>query len=188
MSVAKLKIVPDIDNRRVKITVGRAGSNLSNTVTATVKDGTKAVATGTGKLDTEMTLSIPSPKLWSPATPFLYNLDIQVKSGATVYDAVSGYFGMRKVHVADHNGTRKIFVNNQAVFQMGPLDQGFWPDGLYTAPTDAALKWDLEQEEAFGFNMVRKHMKVEPQRWYYWADTLGLLVWQDMPRRAAAAT
>ena len=79
------------------------------------------------------------------------------------------------------NGTPEMFLNNQPLFEMGPLDQGFWPDGVYTAPTDAALAYDLQQEKALGFNMVRKHIKVERQRWYYWADKLGLLVWQDMP-------
>lgn len=182
MRIAGLTIVPDIDARRVKIVARRGGSNSSHTMTVTVRDGTTAVATATGRLDAELAVSIPNPKLWSPTNPFLYNLEIQVSSGATVYDKVTGYFGMRKVHVADDNGTRKIFLNNQPIFQVGPLDQGFWPDGLYTAPTDAALKWDLQQAKAFGFNMVRKHMKVEPQRWYYWADKLGLLVWQDMPR------
>ena len=88
---------------------------------------------------------------------------------------------MRKISLGTNNGFVKLFLNNQFVFEFGPLDQGFWPEGIYTAPTDLALKCDLETEKALGFNMVRKHIKVEPQRWYYWADKLGILVWQDMP-------
>ena len=91
------------------------------------------------------------------------------------------YFGMRKISVQMVNGVPEIYLNNQSYFQMGPLDQGFWPDGIYTAPTDDALKYDLQMEKALGFNAVRKHIKVERQRWYYWADTLGLVIWQDMP-------
>jgi len=88
---------------------------------------------------------------------------------------------MRKTHVGDVNGERKLLLNNTFVFQLGPLDQGFWPDGIYMPPTDEAMKNDILQMKAIGFNMVRKHIKVEPARWYYWTDKLGLLVWQDMP-------
>ena len=115
---------------------------------------------------------------WSPDTPVLYDLEIALKGG----DAVKSYFGMRKIEVRkDAAGVNRLFLNNQPVFQIGPLDQGWWPDGLYTAPTDEALRYDIEMTRKLGFNMARKHVKVEPARWYYWCDKLGLLVWQDMP-------
>jgi len=135
----------------------------------------------TGAPQTELAISIPNPVLWSPENPFLYDLQISTVHSGITNDSVVSYFGMRKVAVNNVGGVPQIYLNNQPYFEMGPLDQGFWPDGLYTAPTDDALKYDLQQEKALGFNMVRKHIKVERPRWYYWADTLGLLVWQDMP-------
>jgi hypothetical protein len=97
-------------------------------------------------------------------------------------DEVSSYFGMRKISVAkDENGFPRLMLNNKRLFQLGPLDQGYWPDGLYTAPSDEALRYDIEVMKQLGFNMCRKHVKIEPERWYYWCDKLGLLVWQDMP-------
>src|SRR6185436_8350458 len=89
-------------------------------------------------------------------------------------DKVAGYFGMRKVALGQDAGVTKIFLNNEPFFMMGPLDQGFWPDGLYTAPSDEALRYDIEITKKLGFNMARKHVKVEPDRWYYWCDQLGL--------------
>jgi hypothetical protein len=103
-----------------------------------------------------------------------------MQNGTNV-DSVSSYFGMRKISVSIVNGVPWILLNNQSIFQMGPLDQGYWPDGIYTAPTDAALEFDIQEEKALGFNAIRKHEKVERQRWYYWADTLGMMIWQDMP-------
>jgi beta-galactosidase/beta-glucuronidase len=119
--------------------------------------------------------------LWSPENPYLYGLQITTTHGGVTNDSVASYFGMRKISIQMVNGVPQIYLNNQSYFQMGPLDQGFWPDGIYTAPTDTALEYDLQMEKALGFNAVRKHIKVERQRWYYWADTLGLVVWQDMP-------
>jgi hypothetical protein len=120
--------------------------------------------------------------LWSPNDPFLYGLKIQLKDErGYVVDAVGSYFGMRSVSLGIVNGQLHPLLNGKFVFQLGPLDQGNWPDGIYTAPTDAALKFDLETTKKLGFNFVRKHEKIEPQRWYYWADKLGLMVWQDLP-------
>src|SRR5207302_7081776 len=116
-------------------------------------------------------------RLWSPDDPFLYGL--KVTSGD---DQVRSYFGMRKIGLGkDEKGITRIMLNNKFVFQVGVLDQGYWPDGIYTAPTDAALRFDVEMMRKLGLNMARKHVKVEPARWYYWCDKLGLLVWQDMP-------
>src|SRR5262249_44676913 len=127
-------------------------------------------------------LGIPKAKLWSPESPFLYDLEISLWERNSSVDGVKTYFAMRKVSIGkDDKGLTRILLNNKFVFQVGPLDQGFWPDGLYTAPTDAALKYDIEVTKKLGFNMARKHVKVEPARWYYWCDKLGLLVWQDMP-------
>jgi len=130
---------------------------------------------------TTVSVPVPSATLWSPTNPFLYDLTVTLSNGPVQLDSVASYFGMRKISLATNGSVIKILLNNQYVFQFGPLDQGFWPDGIYTAPTDDALKSDIEQEKALGFNMVRKHIKVERQRWYYWADKLGILVWQDMP-------
>ncbi|MEI9960816.1 MAG: hypothetical protein WDM76_06690 [Limisphaerales bacterium] len=144
-------------------------------------DGTDQVASTTVLPGNNMYLNIPSPKLWSPTNPHLYNLQISLVSNSAPVDSITSYFGMRKISLGTDNGFKKMFLNNHFVFEFGRLDQGYWPDGVYTAPTDDALKYDLQMEKALGFNMVRKHIKVEPQRWYYWADKLGILVWQDMP-------
>jgi hypothetical protein len=130
----------------------------------------------------EITLKIPSPKLWSPKKPFLYDLKIALKNNQEIIDKIESYFGMRKISLGNEiNGIKSIELNNEKIFQYGILDQGYWPDGLYTAPTDEALRYDIEIAKDFGFNMIRKHVKVEPARWYYYCDKLGLLVWQDMP-------
>src|SRR6185312_11425454 len=127
-------------------------------------------------------LPIPTPHLWSPDDPFLYDLQVTLKDGNRVVDTVTSYFGMRKIALKkDEEGKTRIALNDQFTFQMGALDQGFWPDGIYTAPTDEALRFDIETLKRDGFNLARKHVKVEPDRWYYWCDKLGLLVWQDMP-------
>jgi beta-galactosidase/beta-glucuronidase len=134
-------------------------------------------------------LAKPSPKLWSPESPATYDFDIALlgPDGKTV-DAVHGYLAFRKMEVkADDRGVTRMFLNGKPYFQVGPLDQGFWPDGLYAAPTDEALKYDIEMTKKLGFNMIRKHVKVEPERWYYWCDKLGVLVWQDMPSGDASA-
>jgi hypothetical protein len=127
-------------------------------------------------------MAIKNPRLWSPEDPHLYTLVLELKLGDTSIDRVESYFGMRKISLGkDEKGFTRLMLNNQPYFQFGPLDQGFWPDGLYTAPTDAALRYDIAMTKKLGFNLARKHVKIEPERWYYWCDKLGLLVWQDMP-------
>ncbi len=126
--------------------------------------------------------SIKDPQLWSPESPFLYDLRVRLFDGDKVLDTVTSYFAVRDASVAkDKNGVTRMFLNGKPYFQVGPLDQGFWPDGLYTAPTEAAMKYDIEVTKKLGFNMIRKHVKVEPEVWYYWCDKLGVVVWQDMP-------
>ena len=175
--IESLKLVPDVDGKCLKLTV-----NGSGTVEAVASDGGKQIATIRGAAGTELKLAIPNPKLWAPGSPHLYDLRVSLQSNGKPVDAVTSYFGMRKIALGkDDKGVTRPLLNGKFVFQVGPLDQGFWPDGLYTAPTDEALRGDIETMKKLGFNCVRKHIKVEPDRWYYWCDKLGLMVWQDMP-------
>ncbi|MFI1732269.1 PA14 domain-containing protein [Streptomyces acidicola] len=176
--VESLKLVPDAESGR--LTVEAKGVRDGVPVTATAYDRGRKVATASGRTGTPLTLTIRDPHLWSPDDPFLYDLKVSV--GA---DRVGSYFGMRSVAVEKVNGTPRTLLNGEPVFMMATLDQGFWPDGLHTAPTDEALAYDLKAHKELGFNAVRKHIKVEPDRWFYWADRLGLLVWQDMPAMTA---
>jgi hypothetical protein len=179
--ISGIKIVPNIDNSTVNLTVNTVGSTSGISVSVQVKDGGAVVQNATGTPNAESAIPISNPKLWSPEHPFLYDLTISLVQNGTAVDSVTSYFGMRKISIGTDGGHQKMLLNNQFVFELGPLDQGFWPDGIYTAPTESAMAYDLQLEKAMGFNMVRKHVKVEPYRWYYWADKLGLMVWQDMP-------
>lgn len=135
----------------------------------------------------DVSLPIPNAKLWSPDSPFLYDLKITLLNGKKEVDSVSSYAAMRKISLGkDAQGRQRIFLNNRYLFQVGALDQGYWPDGIYTAPTDEALKFDIQIAKTIGWNLLRKHAKVEPARWYYWTDKLGMLVWQDMPQMFGA--
>ncbi len=175
--VKSLLLVPDVDAGCLRLTVGGTG-----TVEAVATDDGRQVAQVSGAAGSELKLPIPEPKLWSPDSPHLYDLRVSLKSGGKTVDEVTSYFGMRKIALGkDDKGITRMMLNGKFVFQVGPLDQGFWPDGIYTAPTDEALRWDVATMRKLGFNCARKHVKVEPDRWYYWCDKLGLLVWQDMP-------
>ncbi|MFF4974630.1 PA14 domain-containing protein [Streptomyces sp. NPDC001083] len=176
--VDSLKLTPDVKNSR--LTVEPQGVRSGVPVTATAYAGHKKVATVTGRTGQPLALKIVNPHLWSPDDPFLYDLKVTV--GA---DRVGSYFGMRSIAVEKVDGTPRTVLNGKPVFMMATLDQGFWPDGLHTAPTDEALAYDLKMHKQMGFNAVRKHIKVEPDRWFYWADRLGLMVWQDMPAMTA---
>lgn len=205
-SIRSLRVVPDIDAGSVHLTVEcrslskTAGQYEGYRIRAVVRDGGRVVSESLVPLGQALELGVPSAKLWSPDHPFLYDLDVELVRQAAVaaenaantdntanpvdlvVDKVSSYFGMRKISVGrDEHGRPTLMLNNTALFQYGPLDQGWWPDGLYTAPTDDALRFDIEATKAYGFNMIRKHVKVEPARWYYHCDQLGMLVWQDMP-------
>lgn len=177
--VRSLKIIPDVDSGVAKITVN---SGRKNKVRITVTAGDKEVASAEGPAGDEIELAIKEARLWTPDSPHLYDLKVDLLKDGKPVDSVVSYLGMRKIEVAkDDRGVNRLMLNGKPLFQYGPLDQGWWPDGLYTAPTDAALKYDVEMTKKFGMNMARKHVKVEPARWYYWCDKLGLLVWQDMP-------
>ena len=176
-----LTMIPDVDRAVLKLAVNAVKVEGSDSVDIIIRAGRSAVSKLSATPGKEIAIPVPNLRLWSVDDPFLYTLDLTLKQGGRVVDTVSSYFGMRKIHVGDVDGQKKILLNNKFVFQLGPLDQGFWPDGIYTAPTDDAIKDEIVQMKAMGFNMVRKHIKVEPARWYYWADILGLLVWQEMP-------
>ena len=177
-SISSLYMTPDIDKGILNIAAnGTAGYTVEINALA---EG-KVVSTIKGATGTNLLLPVKNAKLWSPANPYLYDLVVKLKKGNTVVDEVKSYFGMRKTSVAkDSKGIDRIMLNNKPYYNLGTLDQGFWPEGLYTAPTDEALAFDIKAIKAMGFNTIRKHIKVEPARWYYQADKLGMLVWQDM--------
>ncbi|KLT65802.1 sugar-binding domain-containing protein [Pedobacter sp. BMA] len=177
-----VKITPDIDQQMVEVIPFVENGTAADQVKITAWDGATKVAEQTGNGKSPVKLTISNPKLWSPASPFLYHLKIELISKNKKVDEVKSYFAMRKISMGkDAQGIERMLLNNAFVFQYGPLDQGWWPDGLYTAPTDKALKFDIDKTKEMGFNMIRKHIKVEPARWYYYCDVEGMLVWQDMP-------
>ena len=178
--IQNLVITPDLNRSivKVKAEVHAGATQIRIVVTA---DG-KPVRQVSGSSSTQFEIPISHPRPWSPSDPFLYDLSVElVDQKGTVTDHVKSYFGMRSIRLGMVDGKLRPLLNGKFIFQMGLLDQGYWPDGIYTAPTDEALQSDLETVKKLGFNLVRKHAKVEPQRWYYWADKLGVLVWQDMP-------
>jgi beta-galactosidase/beta-glucuronidase len=181
-SISSLKIVPDIDAGTVDVTVDTEGG-ASSAVNLTARDGSRIVGTAGGKPGEAIKIRIAGPHLWSPEDPHLYDLRVTLVRDGREGDTVGSYFAMRKVSLGkDAQGRTRIFLNNHFVFEVGALDQGYWPDGIYTAPTDAALESDIVAAKSFGLNLLRKHAKAEPERWYYWTDKLGMLVWQDMPQ------
>jgi hypothetical protein len=181
--IKSLRIVTDIDAEEVHVTATCSDATSGYNIEAQAEDGRLTKAKGQAKVGQEITLAIKKPKLWAPDSPSLYDLKLTLNdSQGKKVDTVTSYFGMRKIEVRkDEKGINRLFLNNKPLFQFGPLDQGWWPDGLYAAPTDAALRYDIEVLKRLGCNMMRKHVKVEPRRFYYWCDKLGLMVWQDMP-------
>jgi len=178
--ISKLKMTPDIDKSvlRLEVELGSVKNlKISLPYTATVYAEDNQISEVSGDSARALEIPVKDAKLWSPDNPYLYK--IKVDFG---FDKVDSYFAMRKISLGkDAVGVTRIMLNNKPVFSFGPLDQGFWPDGIYTAPTDEALRYDIEMTKKLGFNMLRKHVKVEPDRFYYWCDVLGIMVWQDMP-------
>jgi hypothetical protein len=180
--IRDLRIIPDFENSQVEIGADIVDAKAGQSLKVDVLAGKKIVASQELAAAEKARLEIESARPWSPSDPFLYNVRVSLVADGKVVDSVTSYFGMRSIKLGkDRNGLTRMMFNGEPLFQYGPLDQGFWPDGIYLAPTDEALRYDLELAKKLGFNMVRKHVKVEPARWYYWCDRLGLLVWQDMP-------
>jgi len=179
--ISGLKMVPDIDTGTLSLMVEPSNPTAGLVVSAGAFDGELPVGQTTGFAGQLLHLQLKNPKLWSPDRPFLYDLRVTLKQNGRIIDQVNTYFGMRKIEIKKaSDGFVRIHLNNEPLFQFGPLDQGYWPDGILTPPTDGAAKFDVEYLKKIGCNMVRVHVKAHPERWYYWADKLGLLVWQDM--------
>jgi beta-galactosidase/beta-glucuronidase len=180
--ISSIKPTPDIDNESIAINAAVANAKAGDKVTISASDGSNKVAETEGAPEQNASLKIENAKLWSTESPFLYDLKVSVTRNGKKVDEVKSYFAMRKSSVGtDEKGIKRMLLNNQFIFQFGPLDQGWWPDGLYTAPSEDALVYDIDKTKEMGFNMIRKHIKVEPARWYYHCDKAGILVWQDMP-------
>ena len=186
--IEDLKIIPDIDNQTVTVIpeIVNASRDIKVKVEVYAKNArgrNKIVSKGRSINGETVEVAMPVDAiLWSPDNPFLYGVDVSVYKGNRLVDYVISYFAMRKFSTAkDENGIVRLMLNNEPIFMFGPLDQGWWCDGLYTAPCDEALRYDIEKTKDFGYNMIRKHVKVEPARWYYHCDRLGVIVWQDMP-------
>ncbi|QDU91616.1 Beta-galactosidase large subunit [Pirellulimonas nuda] len=190
-AISSIQVVGDAGS--VTLTASTGSHTQTGDVEVEVKQGASGrVWTARGRLDQPITVAIDEPRRWSPDDPFLYDLTVRLKRGDRTLDEVASYAGLRTIALEDFyvddekNGKRlgpikRIVLNGEPLFQMGTLDQGYWPEGVFTAPTDEALAWDIQRTKDFGFNMIRKHIKVEPERWYYHCDRLGVLVWQDMP-------
>lgn len=178
-AVDSLTTTPDIDKGRLAVTVNSEDASTSARITAVARDKKgKVVGRVTGPANRELSLPVAKQHLWTPDDPYLYDLEVTLKDGRSK-DTVDSYFGMRSLGVAKVGGYQKLVLNGKPFFSLAQLDQGFYPDGLNTAPSDSALVFDLKAQKDLGFNSVRKHIKVEPARWYYHADQMGLLVWQD---------
>lgn len=180
--IVDYQIFPDIDKREAGIKVVAKELSRKDRIEVKVYDKKTQIGIAEGEPDEILTVRLDDQHLWSPEDPYLYDIKVSIIRKSAIVDQVKGYFGMRKISIGkDEKGITRMLLNNQFVFQNGPLDQGFWPDGLYTPPTEEAMVADLDSLKAMGFNMLRKHVKVEPRRFYYHTDRLGLLVWQDMP-------
>ncbi len=187
-AIREIKIIPDVDTQSVTVLPMLFEPKREKyEVIVSVLDGGKQIAQQTAKADKAVTLKIDDPKLWSPDKPFLYDLTVELVKAKTdkqpqkSLETLKSYFGMRKISLGDGPFGKVLCLNDKPLFHYGTLDQGWWPDGLHTPPSDEAMKYDIEITKQMGFNMIRKHIKVEPDRWYYWCDKLGILVWQDMP-------
>jgi beta-galactosidase/beta-glucuronidase len=180
--ITAIKTIPCIDNHLLNVTVSTAQCKATDIVEVNVLDKGRVVATAKGLQGNELRLAVENPTLWDTQNPYLYDLKVTLSSGGKKVDEVKSYAAFRKISTRrDARGIMRMQLNNKDLFHYGPLDQGWWPDGLYTAPTDEALLYDIRKTREWGFNMIRKHVKVEPARWYYHCDREGILVWQDMP-------
>ena len=181
--ISSLKTVPDLDNKTFNINLDLTDSSNGYLTEVNVLENGKVVASSKTLAGEPIVIDMPEDvKLWTPDTPNLYDMEISLISNGKVVDKVKSYSAMRKLSTGrDKNGIMRLQLNNRPIFHYGPLDQGWWPDGLYTAPTYEAMIYDIDKTKDWGFNMIRKHVKVEPEVWYAYCDKKGLLVWQDMP-------
>ncbi len=180
--IANVKNVSDIDAGFIKVDVATQNTTRADVVEVKVFDGKNLVNSSKAAAGEPLEIAIPNAKLWAVDSPFLYDMEVKLYSKGQVTDVVKSYCAMRKISMKrDAGGVMRMQLNNKDCFNFGPLDQGWWPDGLYTAPTDEALVYDIKKTKDLGYNMIRKHVKVEPARWYTYCDRLGILVWQDMP-------
>lgn len=180
--IASLRTTPDIDTKSLTVEAAIVGARRGDIVEITLRNNGRTVAEARAAAGEPLRLTLPEMKLWTPDTPMLYDLETTLLRGGKSVDRVGSYAAMRKNSVVrGKEGFLRLALNDRECFQFGPLDQGWWPDGLYTAPTDEALAYDIIKTKDLGFNMIRKHVKVEPERWYWHCDRLGILVWQDMP-------
>jgi beta-galactosidase/beta-glucuronidase len=180
--IVSTKHTADIDAGKMQVQTNIENTKRGDKVEVNILDGNQLLSKEVANIGETISLFVPKAKLWSPDAPKLYNLEIKLLRNGKVIDQISSYCAMRKITMGkDPQGVQRMLLNNKFVFQYGPLDQGWWPDGLYTAPTDEALLFDVMKTKEMGFNMIRKHIKVEPARWYHHCDQVGLLVWQDMP-------
>ena len=181
--IKSINTTPDLDKATVKVDIDFSNPTADDLYWVDVIYEGEKVAEGKSINGQPVEVNMPEGFLtWTPDHPFLYNLKVSVLRKGKTVDAVDSYFAMRSFGTQrDDNGIVRLTLNGKPIFHYGPLDQGWWPDGLYTAPTDEALAYDVQKTKDFGFNMIRKHVKVEPARWYYHCDRLGIIVWQDMP-------
>ncbi|WP_231561062.1 glycoside hydrolase family 2 protein [Sphingobacterium sp. T2] len=180
--IVKTKHTPQFDAKKLTVESFVTNENAGDQIKVVVLDGQQEITQKTGTVNTALEIDVPNLQAWSPSNPKLYDLEILLLRKGKVIDKAKSYFAMRKISMQkDANGIQRMMLNNEFVFQFGPLDQGWWPDGLHTAPSDEALKFDVIKTKEMGFNMIRKHIKVEPARWYRHCDSVGILVWQDMP-------
>ena len=179
--IASFRTVTNADNGTIIFKTDVKNADAGSLLFKILKEG-RTIATATGKANNETTLQIKDPLLWSPDKPFLYDITIELKNNNKTVDKVKSYIGIRKISIGKTaDGFTRMLLNNKFIYQNGPLDQGFWPDGIYTPPTEDAMVYDLRMIKKMGFNMLRKHVKVENRIFYYWCDKLGILIWQDMP-------
>ena len=181
--ITAIKAIPDVDKQVMHVTVSACSPSLaSDIIEVELLDKGQVIASAKGVQGKELRLAVNQPTLWEPSNPYLYDMKVRLTKNGRAVDEVKSYTAFRKIStVRDAQGLMRMCLNDKPLFQYGPLDQGWWPDGLYTAPTDEALLYDIKKTKEWGFNMIRKHVKVEPARWYYHCDKEGILVWQDMP-------
>jgi beta-galactosidase/beta-glucuronidase len=180
--ILSTKQTPDIDAHRISVSAAVQNNQPGDQLKISILDGSTVIAEKQVAVDAMADISVENEKLWSPEHPFLYDLKITLLRNGKPVDEIKSYFAMRKISMGpDAKGIQRMLLNNKFVFQYGPLDQGWWPDGLYTAPTEEAMVYDIDELKKMGFNMIRKHIKVEPARYYNYCDRVGMLLWQDMP-------